>query len=585
MAGELLPFNNDMVTPRVKLWLLPIDETSDGLALPPVNASENLLIIPESSGSIPRIPIGSLWRNGRPIDLTQATLMGDELLSVELTGPWNIVSAGGPRRDMPSAASGSWIDPNDYDLTGIPDAGRPPGVDAVPMLRCQTRQGVEVFIPAYEVFRRFYGQSSELSNAFLSEHWQLALPKLIDTARSGLIPPENDTYRIVSRSANQDIACGLLAVYTGTHVGRSAAASIYVAIENQRARTRASTAWILAKPPFDPALPLTIVGVGRRLRRTGSLLILRIVKAPFPTPPFAVERYRDTRTLQLPPGDPNAPSPGSADDGSTRHTMSGEEAIIGTPQDARDTRRVKPIPFTDEWTNPPTIRAVVGTVKTIPAPPRRPHDLESLRGPRRHSVGKPTSHGRQARSTLSSEDHLQLVSRFADLQRCFDELVESGALHERIDYAVINPETVAGVTYCRLPSELVPGVQEPWASFSYPVRRARYVWLSRIRIGAQYIYWLEIETRGTPRHQSLLLRTPESGVIPAAIVLQVLRYCVRCKGVWPRDGVGALSASLKWSPVRHVHQGRAGRSAFMLSKIQQLLGAGVPPSGSSEVNT
>src|SRR5258708_6140119 len=204
-AAKILPKIDEMETPRVQLWFAEIDNHEpERLAYARrASGAYSLLSVIESAGSLPAFPLGSFWH-----DMTRQNglIMGDQIKIENLRIPpqkWILVHP----KDYIRIHGHYGI--QEFPLSGEDRAGQLHDLRDAPYYRCYSDTGLELIIPAYEVFRRFYGVCSFLSNALLSNHWNNELENLIVGSETGFTPERSEEHTSELQSPDH-LVCRLL---------------------------------------------------------------------------------------------------------------------------------------------------------------------------------------------------------------------------------------------------------------------------------------------------------------------------------------------------------------------------------------
>jgi hypothetical protein len=554
-GGEVLPFTPDMATPQVRLWLAQIDESDPNhlkwTCRP--SGSVSVLGLEEAAGSLPKMALGSFWRD-RTLQ-TGHSMPNEMMVRAAVIHPqkWEVVYA-----DQRIEGSGEYrIVPDEYPLEGEDAGGNKRKFQDAPLWRCVTESGLELLIPCYEIFRRFYGLTSELANAMLAGHWKRELSKLVDLEQTGL-SDDGKTFQVTPRMDIRNIGCTGIAFFMAMATASERASEIYLKIDNAR-RSGIREPWIFAAPPWSDET-MSIGFVGQKLR-SGAVLVLWIYNSSFPHFPYAVTRIAsmdprqvkdDKAAPQVPEKTPKRQSP----------------PRIKRPADSRQSRRAVQLGISENWNKLPGVKRLARKKIDIPFNPlvdsnALPKPLPLL------STGKRSRSGSAPRASLSSDEQNAIVDRFQALAECFEELLKTKGIVARSDYAKVDPILFGGREYCRFPMS-IGNIERRWSAVDLKNPRQRRCWVSEIKMptGA-LLYWFEIEAIDKDNFTSLVVkpRAPGSILAPDAL-LQILKMGVMSRGRWKNAALGTIEEQVVWLTV--VHQfGEANqlRPSFVLSKL------------------
>jgi PAS domain-containing protein len=274
-------------------------------------------------------------------------------------------------------------------LTGEDARGSPLYFHDAPLLRCFTESGLELLIPCYEIFRRFYGLTSELSNAMLAGHWKRELATLVDMERTR-VSEDGKSFEVLPRVDLRDIGCMGVALFLTMATASSRAAEIFPAIENAR-RSGIREPWILAYPPWHKqTMSLNLVG---HQMRSGAVLVQWIYSSPFPHLPYRVVRIDPN--LRIPVANEDAAEqPGRASPEDRIEEL--EDATIQPARDARASRGAVHFGLGDYWDGLIRVKRKAGSSTYVPFNPQS----EGAPPPRRRlrlTTAGPTSAVRRPR--------------------------------------------------------------------------------------------------------------------------------------------------------------------------------------------
>ena len=378
-GGELLLPKLGHSTNQVRVWLKEIDEHGRGIQ------GRNIVQITESVGAIPRLPIGSYWRNGHKAcpKLHDPTRIMQ--LDIVARAKWNVVRAGDAIPIDPSfgGKSHTWINRSDLRLIFDTVAGRKVrGVDAR-VVSARTISGLEVIFPSYEIFRAFFAGTTDLAHALLSRTWNAAEKDFI-VGSSWHDDANGAHWHIDLAPGVPHSAVPYLSWLHFDGTARKAANRIYAESVNQ-----AGTSWISAMPPVVNRF-FRIRAHVVRLRSRNALLVTQITSIEYPTKIGSLSystAQREIPSGALVEGEAKVPierapkfRPSSLsvplDRNPTRRYLELPAVSVkfpGLPVAKRSARaeRFVPIPVTSSHAEAPTPRQVsVGTPGTRPAPSR-----------------------------------------------------------------------------------------------------------------------------------------------------------------------------------------------------------------------
>lgn len=587
-CGKVVPATPDMATPRIQVYLARMDEPESkepesqepeiesdepeceaeepGLELKvrklkkskskePTYARDSsgsvvLEVLDEAAGSIPTLILGSLWRDQTlqpDYILPQSVLVQDAVLPIQewrLTTLWRAASADGHVDRLPTS--------------GRNQAGHPIELGDMPVLHCHTDTGLNLFIPCYEVFRRYFGLSTELANAFLSSHWMHEVGRMVNMDTTQLTSEGDFEIEPVVHLSN--VACRAIALFLTSAHAKAQASQIYLDLDNAR-RTKVHMPWLAAMPPWK-AESMQLSFIGEELSKS-SVLVLWIHDSQFPHVEHPIKRLSEETVLQ--------PSP-EATTGPLKPVLEkadeGDEPQISTPQDARLGKKALHISVLDTWSRLPPLPRKVISRRVIPHNPEKP-ETESTVKKRRFVTGKRSASGETPAASLSSEEQARIQDRFLALATCFTWMVNKRLLSSFSDYGVVNPVETPGATYCALPTN-IGGIPRPWAFID---DRPRMCWVVElVRADKERFYWLEVESRGILGHRALLVRmTDNSATLPASVVERLFKTIVVEKGVWKPEQLLFNESSFRACKVTHRFEKQMVKPSLIQAKMAGLL--------------
>ena len=558
-AGKVETPLPSMSTARIRLWLVQVDESDPKHLKWGVRPSGmiNTVVLEEAAGSLPKLPIGSFWR-----DRTQQIkhLMPQDInVTNTAIGPqtWQIVRA----NDQVFGRGGTHISANEYPLSGEDARGTTLFFNDAPLVRCFTDSGLELLIPCYEIFRRFYGLTSELANAMLAGHWKRELATLVDMDHT---KPSEDgrSFEVLPQVALRDMGCLGIAYFMTNAWAGNRVAEIFTAIENAR-RSGSREPWIFALPPWQDQT-MTLSFAGHQLV-SGAVLVQWIYGSQFPDMSHEVVRIIPEDRLQFDSAD------AAVQTRSTQESRLEERdcATIRPAADARSSRSAMHFSLSESWEGLTRVKRIPRTRTYVPVNPKSdgapPKRLQRLTTGRRSEVG------RSGTASLSSDSHNVILDRFKALAECFSELAKAGSILAREDYALVNPVQIGDRAYCAFPTS-IGGVPRSWALVNWEDPRARLCWVSEITStdGSLY-YWFEVEASSRKGGKALVVKPNSPGSRLNADTLEaILKAGVSDKGQWKKSALLTVEEQARWVSARHTFAAGKLRSSVVLGKIKSL---------------
>ena len=473
---------------------------------------------------------------------------------------WTIVSS----NDYMDQGATKYVSRSEYPLSGENHRGGREYFYDGPLIRCVASDGQLLLIPCYEVFRRFFAVSTEISNALLSGHWAVEVQKLVHAERSG-VAPDGKSYTVWPRGEMSRVACLTLARFDLVDSARRAASSIYVDLDNARNQEKRTGPWIVARPPWSDE-SLRISFIGRKLSN-GAVLVLRIFSASFPSVPLPVTMAREHLVISsfIPP-----------QDALTRSTKGGERGHdeddhthIGGPEDPRNGHRVTQLPLDEPWEGVPLVKRTYVRQTVIE---RDIPDAESkVTRSRFVSTGKRGLDGSLPRGSFNPDEHTAIQSRFGALDACFQEMLKNKDLQARHDYGLVDPRTTELATYCQFPIE-IGGIPQSWSLIAGAQPRPRLCWVSQLVSADGFVsYWLEIEPVGKVTQKFLLLKPRSRGrELSSATLRSILKAAVVKSGVWSAEALRTVDEEVIWIAKRHSYLGTSLRRSSALAALMEL---------------
>jgi hypothetical protein len=541
------------------VYLAEMEElaTGDAIYARRDDGSIKFLVIDEAAGSIPSLILGSFWRDRtrQPDDLQNWVQVRDADLPQQT---WQLTTVGalGLSTDLSLGSK-------DWPLTGTDAAGRRISVAGMPVLYGQTALGLHIYIPCHEIFRRFFGVTTELANALVSGAWASEVGNLVNLETTRVT--EEGDFEIEPLVSLSNVACRAIALFQTSPHALTQAAQIYVRILNA-VRRRDDSPWIEAWPPWkDQEMRVSFMG---EPLPGGGVLVLWIHDAQFPKLAYPITRL--TQQI-IPKSEPEAPT-GPVEPSPHSQPDEDDPPVISRPQDVRPIGRALHIGIQDTWSELEPLGRRVISIKTLPYDPDKP---KRKRTPRKNRVGtgKRSGQGEVPPGSLSSEDQVRIEDRFRALAECFELMVQKKHLLSFAHYGLVNSVETPSATYCAMPAN-IGGTDRSWA---FVDERPRMCWVVELtRSDGQRFYWLETESRGEKHHRALLLRMQANASLPAATLDTLLKQVVLGKGVWKTKNLALNDDAFATCTINHRYQDGMVKPSLVLDKMEEL--AGIPRS-------
>jgi hypothetical protein len=554
-TGRRYPSPLDQQTRRVMVYLAEMEEltTGDAIYARREDGSIKFLVIDEAAGSIPSLILGSFWRDRtiQPDDLQNWVQVRDAILPEQT---WQLTTLGAL-----GLSTNPSSDSKGLPLAGTDAAGKAINVERMPVLHGQTESGLDIYIPCYEIFRRFFGITTELANALVGGRWSNEVGKLVNLETTRVT--EEGDFEIEPLVSLSNVACRAIALFQTAPHALTRAAAIYVNIVNA-IRALDDSPWIEAWPPWQNQ-EMRISFMGEPLPG-GGVLALWIHDAQFPKLPYPITRL--TQQI-IPKAEPEAPT-GAVEPEQKTQQDEDESTSITRPGDVRPMGRAVHLAIQDTWSDLEPLRRRVISTRAIPYDPGKP---KRKRTPpkKRVGTGARSRQGEAPPGSFSSEDQARVEDRFRALAECFQLMVQQKHLLSFTHYSLVNPVETPSARYCALPAK-IGGVDRPWAVVE---ERPRMCWVVELtRADGQLFYWLETESRGEKHHRALLVRMQENASLPAATLDTLLKQAVLNSGAWKPKDLAINHNALTTCTVNH----RYGmvKPSLVLHKMEQL--AGIP---------
>lgn len=556
-AGLYVPRAYGTSTSRVAIWL---SEQSSGKPKPFV---ETRLVI-DSIGSIPRMPIGSFWQDGRMVQ--QPLPAGEEIIDLEIApqSEWSVVRAEDAHPSAPSTPHDKWttcyLPPADIRLNLRQSNATTEKGHRARVVPVSTTSGDEVILPCYELFRAFYAGTSELAITLLGQPWnEAAANKFVKdveiTETEGA--PE---WTLTLQPGTPQGAVPYLAMLLCDPDARSAARRIHpqLVLDSQENPTGA---WIYATPPVLNRT-MNIRAHVRRLPTRNALLVLQIVEARYPGNAGRIKCLVDTQPRAVAVaeafGGSGAVARGSSDVGIS---------VAGSGDSAptiRNRQLAAPGPV---WLALPEISKQASRVRLLPqsAGPQL-----GRFGDDRVSTGTKGRVGDPARAGFSQQEAQERYDRFAALRSGLDALRSVGEITGWRSLPMVRPTPPHDPVYCAFPNAQ-GSLPISWSIVGRPQARPRVAWVIELNTLASSAYWIESEAT-TPRDiRCALMFVTSNGASPTYDLLgRLLELCALARGVWPSAPPASLAQDVFWVKVNHRFADQQMRPSTLRHALQRL---------------
>lgn len=547
-AGKVLPKNLDMATARVQLWFAEVDSSnpSDLVYARRSNGEISLIAVNEAAGSLPAFPLGSYWQDGTS---QHGLAMANQVKVEQAYLPpqtWRLVKA----RDCVGLLTAQG--PVAFPLEGEDISGQAHQFGDAPVLICETVTGEQLLIPSYEIFRRFYGVCSTLSNALLTGHWQRELDQLIDRDHTGL-SDDGKYFELLAKQEISSIGCRAIALFEQREFAKAQVQGIYPSLVNAR-RQHKSDPWIEVIPPwkgdaFTDANGMKISFVGHQLE-SGVTLVLWIYDSLFPRLPRPLMRVFTEAKVLI-----SRNEPGNDHNEYARQQELEEPAQVpvplSVPADTKFGKYITHLAIQESWSELPPIprrfvnRRFVSTRPQAGMPrPKRRHKL---------STGHASEVGYLDRASLHSDEHNKIKDRFLALSNSFKELLKEEFLSSRRDFVPSSSIEINGNRYCELPS-MLGTTPVSWATIGTAEGlRSRLCWVSEMVLSDGTVrYFFDIETQEQEGFYAMVLKF--SNILERLdqrTVDEILKMIVSKKGRWKQINWANIQERATFRLVQH----------------------------------
>lgn len=547
-AGKVLPKLQKMTTARVLLWFAEVDtsEPNNLMYSRRPNGALSLLAVDEAAGSLPAFPLGSYWQDS----VRQQGLVMHNEVKVEQAylypQKWQLVRA----RDCAALKMGSST--GVFPLQGDDITGYTHQLHDAPVLICESDTGAQLIIPCYEIFRRFYGVCSTLSNALLANHWQRELDHLIDRGRTG--PSEDNTsFDLFARDDVSSIGCRAIALFEQCDYAKKQAQGIYQSLRNMR-HDQQDNPWIHVVPPWQGDTEantggMTISFVGHQLEN-GATLVLWIYDSNFPSLPLPLQRVYPEHVIPVFKDAPDGDHTGS---GGLKEPEDPRDnpTELNTPTDTKAGKYITHLALKESWSDLPPISRRYVTTRFVPtsiatggAKPKRK---------RRLSTGRASELGDLDRACLSSDEYNKVKNRFLALSNSFAQLLNDRFLANRQDYALSQSMEINGIRYCLLPSTLGTTPISWGILDTADGIRSRLCWVSKLELAdgsARYLFDIEAQ-EGEAFYAMVLKLHAQTAVLGQETLEEILKMAVATRGRWKKGNWTSLQGIAEIKLIRH----------------------------------
>jgi hypothetical protein len=426
---------------------------------------------------------------------------------------------------MGSTVSGglhTWINRSDHPLTLITQTGRTVYAFNGGVVPAKTTTGHEVIFPCYELFRAFFGRTTDLAQHLLSSTWDRTHEKLIVGGSEHIADDGSRLWHLDLADGVPPSAVPDLAWLYFDKTARAAANSIYPASVRQGPFSQA--AWIHAVPPITDQV-FRIYADARPLRSRNALLVTRIHEVEIPIKVSALSYSVPVENVPVgQPSDPVAPEP-------TRTSGPARPRSVAPPVDARPTKRYLSLPsMAVNLIGFPTPVRSARSQRYVPIMDSKPSEEPPVEIP--VSVGTPTGGGRRPRAQYSLDDVQLVKDRFKALSDLLEALCAKKVIQAVKSLPLVRPSPPNNPTYCTFPEATAAGYCR-WSLIGPSPGRPRCAWVLELSVGSRKIYWIETEASDPRRgNHSLALEMLDGGSLDEGTLDALLDYCADEAGVW-----------------------------------------------------
>jgi hypothetical protein len=564
-AGQIQLSNTEDESPTFFCWLKEVDDS--GRCIPGIPARR----IAQTSGSIPRFEIGSLWQRQAPY--ISSTIPVDATVDFEILAPaeWQSVRCSDKNASLgkdKQKRNHDWINPSDYSLK-IDEGGQENTAAyrswVVPM---QTVDGKSLLVPCYEIFRAFYAGSSELAWRLLTEPWAAIKQHFLIQESITVTAEGSQALKLEPAAGVGRGVLPFIGALVGSKTMRSAANRVHSDLVSEAQSIGAQTAWINAVPPFIGA-NFRIRARVLPLKSCGGFLVTKIERADFPVDlsqiTYVQNEYLDDSdesesaalTQAYGSQSPDTAESARVQKSGTRRATArrfrlgiGAGFWIDAPKLQKEMRQIKSTnpPMKNDKSNPvlPQVNVGIGGVGSYPA----------------------AKHG-----SLEFVDDLENVGRMAAIQELIFNLTGS-VIDDWSEWPLVNPVSIEVNQFCALPTDHGSPRSIAWAKGDAAeiCDTPRLAWVARLNVAGQIIYWAEIEHITKNDHYcSIALKMTNGSELDKPTLLDVLKSCVDHCGIWPKHAPAPLANKIQWAKARHNADDQGGlKSSTLLNPLKAL---------------
>lgn len=538
-GGETLLPEAETSTPRTRIWLKEVNEAGAELT------GSRILQITESAGAIPRLAIGSYWRNGRRGRPKYLEPDQPLYLEIEAQSKWSVVRAGDPFSGSEPKPKGRanhcWVNPSDLRLSFSTSHGRKVNGHHAWIVPARTTSGQEVLIPSYEIFRALIANTTDLSLALLSGKWDAVAGRYVISSQQDSIAA-GISWRLDLAPGVPHSAVPYLALLTFSEDARRAANAVYPALVRQGSAPH--IAWISAFPPF----------VGRRFRMRAHAIPLPSRDALLVTQIVGLEVPIDVTELTYSVAMQTVPvgTPGEGDEEPKTVTKPERKKYrVSKPGDRRPGIRLTQLPaMSVRWSGLPIPKRTARRTVMLPIPEVVQEKI--VKPPKTVSVGKPGSRGSYSPARYTPQEEREIEDRFQEIRDLVEDLISNNRIKSVTEYPLVRPAPAESPTYCEFPMDR-DGTQWGWSIVRAPLPRARLAMVLELSVEGRLIYWIETETTSVHEHYcSLAVETVSGDSLDEGMLCALLDTCAYHKGVWPQK-MPFGDGSILTARARHTH--------------------------------
>jgi hypothetical protein len=515
-AGEVLVPKAEEATPRFCLWLHEINEF--GISVYPGFVRE----VVESVGAIPKYPIGSYWRAGRLSSPKGIGPPGPVTLEIVAPDVWAVVRAGDFRPLDERSRPRRWIDQPDLELAMKTSHRQVKGYDAW-VVYARTTDGRDVIIPCYEIFRAFYGATTDLSLSLLSGTWESVERNFIIDGRRR--DDDQGTHlELDLPSGVPESAVPHLCLLHFVERARKVANKIYSATVRQA--QSGDPVWLAAIPPIT-GRTFRLRAKVERLRTSNAILVTQIFGSDFPIQVTDVRYSIPIRTIPVETQTKTEPEP------LERRLQSNVSTIVSKPADAKATRRNSQLSSSAvSFLGFPPPHQSARMEREMPIQgslPLGPGTISNV------SVGTPSGTAVLTRAQFAPDEEAIIQDRFKAIFELVEALIEEGRIQSVREYPLVNPVPAMSPRYCEFSPVTKGGTDCRWTTVRAPSLRQRRALVLELSVNDRLIYWIESEAPDPRRGNcALAVELVKGGTLDEGTLSALLDTCAINKGVWPQ---------------------------------------------------